>query len=192
MRAFNRSLIDQFITKQAPDISRRLVDTVQKLLDRAQSRHAEIWRTTLSSKQNQLLRQSQISRELNEFSAKRWVEHVVIGEPFGVLGMDLNGQVSWLQLEPVDELEALADLATSQGQAADLVADIRRGQKLINLELHQVQSAGASLRAQPAFAIGAPGTLVGALFPMEAPEPSPRHNSYAQWLAQHNQRDIND
>ncbi|QJW85133.1 response regulator [Ramlibacter terrae] len=41
VRAFNRGLIDQFIPKQTQDISRRLIEAVEKLLFDAHPRHAQ-------------------------------------------------------------------------------------------------------------------------------------------------------
>src|SRR6185369_1896272 len=48
VRAFNRGLIDQFIAKQTPDISRRLIEAVEHLLATPNARHAQTWRVTLS------------------------------------------------------------------------------------------------------------------------------------------------
>ena len=61
---------------------------------------------------------------------RRWTEHVVIGEPFGILGMDLSGAVSWLQLEPASGLEALAEVAQVEGVPAEGLEDIRAGRML--------------------------------------------------------------
>jgi CheY-like chemotaxis protein len=115
VNAFNRGLIDQFIAKQTPDISHRLIDAVENLMAAPNPRHSQIWRATLTPQQNALLRVPSIGRDLTDFVSKRWVEHVVIGDPFGVLGMDADGQVSWLQLEPVSGLEDLAVLAQAEG-----------------------------------------------------------------------------
>ncbi|MGV3495137.1 MAG: response regulator, partial [Ramlibacter sp.] len=56
VRAFNRGLIDQFIPKQTPDISRRLVEAVERLLYTSHARHAQTWRSTLQQEQSALLR----------------------------------------------------------------------------------------------------------------------------------------
>ena len=53
--------------------------------------------------------------EVAAIAAKRWVEHVVIGQPFGVLGLDSAGMASWLQLETPAGLPALAELAQVGG-----------------------------------------------------------------------------
>ena len=62
------------------------------------------------------------------------------GDPFGVLGMDANGQVSWLQLEPTAGLEDLATLAESEGLGTAAATDIRQGRRLADLELRQAHA----------------------------------------------------
>ena len=53
---FNRGLIDQFIAKQTPDISRRLIEAVERLLETPNARHAQTWRVTLGPAQKGRLR----------------------------------------------------------------------------------------------------------------------------------------
>src|SRR3954447_5272364 len=67
VRAFNRGLIDQFIAKQTPDISRRLIDAVEQLLPTPTARHEHTWRVTLSPEQSALLRTAAAGRDLKNF-----------------------------------------------------------------------------------------------------------------------------
>ena len=190
VRAFNQGLIDQFIPKQIPDISRKLIDAVEHLLATPNARHAQIWRATLSAEQNALLRLPSVGRDLMAFSARRWVEHVVIGDPFGVLGMDATGHASWLQLETPQGLTALAELAQLEKVPAAGLEDIRAGRSLANLELRQVLEPQAALELAPAFALGQRETLLGALFtiaPAHGPDPV---NGFANWLARQDERRV--
>jgi CheY-like chemotaxis protein len=190
VRAFNRGLIDQFIAKQTPDISKRLIEAVQHLLDVPNARHAQIWRATLSPEQNAWMRAPAISRDLLKFASKRWIEHVVIGDPFGVLGLDAEGQVSWLQLEPREGLGALAELAEGEGLGADALADIRAGRALAALELRQALGREGPPPLRAAFKFGDEPSLLGALFdidPSHGPNPA---NSYVQWLARQEGRTV--
>ncbi len=182
VRAFNQGLIDQFIAKQTADISRRLIDAVEHLLATPNARHSQIWRSTLSPEQTALLRVPSISRDLTEFASKRWVEHITIGDPFGVLGIDATGRASWLQLEPAGTLDELAQLAETERVSAASLADIRNGRKLINLELRQALGRTAPPELNPAFLIGREQSLLGALFSID-PQfgPDPMH-SYNSWL----------
>jgi CheY-like chemotaxis protein len=190
VNAFNRGLIDQFIAKQTPDISRRLIDAVEHLLSTPNARYSQIWRGTLTPEQNALLRVPSVGKELSEFVAKRWVEHVAIGDPFGILGMDAEGRVSWLQLEPVHGLGDLAALAESEGVAASAVADIRAGRKLIDLELRQALGRTSAPELLPAFTIGREETVLGAMYLVDAQYCPPANLSYSHWLARQPSRTL--
>lgn len=188
VRAFNRGLIDQFIAKQTPDISRRLIDAVQQLLATPNARHEQTWRVTLSPEQNALLRSAAATRDLNAFAAKHWIEYVVIGQPFGVLGMDSAGRVGWLQLETRDGLKSLAELAEIEGVAPLALDEIRTGRKLADLELRQALGRDGAPQLTAAFPIGQDDALIGALFAIDPPHSPDVVNSYASWLGRQEHR----
>ena len=190
VRAFNRGLIDQFIAKQTPDISRRLIEAVDRLLATPNARHAQTWRVTLSPEQNALLRIPSVARDLAGLASRRWVEYVVIGDPFGVLGMDASGNVSWLQLETVDGLKGLAELAEIERVPPAGLDDIRAGRKLADLELRQALLRTDAPELTSAFPLGQDASLLGALFlldPSHCPDPA---NSYQLWLARQDKRHV--
>jgi hypothetical protein len=127
-----------------------------------------------------------VSRDLASLAATRWVEHVLIGDPFGILGLDAAGSASWLQLEPTAGLASLSEIAQFEGLDAATVADIRAGRKLANLEVAQAMRVAPSLgAAQP---VGSRGTLLGALFPLEGGQPTDA--GYGRWLARQPRRQI--
>jgi CheY-like chemotaxis protein len=192
VRAFNRGLIDQFIPKQTPDISKRLIEAVDHLLATPHARHAQTWRVTLTPEQGALLRRPSVARELAAFSAKRWVEHVLIGDPFGVLGLDSAGTVSWLQLETPDGLQALAELAELEGVPPAGLADIRSGRVLANLELRQALGPSDLVELVTAFRMGDDTQLLGALFPVHSPLAPDPANSYTRWLSRQEKRRVQD
>jgi CheY-like chemotaxis protein len=192
VRAFNRGLIDQFIPKQTQDISRRLIEAVDRLLFTSHARHAQIWRSTLTQEQNALLRTPGVDAWLTSFCLKHWVEHVAIGSPFGVLGMDAAGKVAWLQLETRQGLGALAEVAEVAGVPPDEVAEIRSGTRLCDIELRQALSSSQPVSLVNAFAVGEPGGLLGAVFPVETPQGPDPDNSYSRWLARQPKRKVQD
>ncbi|MRD47199.1 response regulator [Caenimonas koreensis DSM 17982] len=190
VRAFNKGLIDQFIAKQTPDISRRLIDAIDHLLCAPNARHSQTWRVTLTPEQNALLRMPSVSHDLTSLASRRWIEHVVIGDPFGVMGMDAAGAVTWLQLETTEGLAALAELAELEGISPEGREDIRNGHKLIDLELRQALGRKGPPELNPAFAVGHVGTLIGSLFavdPAYCPDPA---NSYSGWLDRQGNRNV--
>ncbi len=180
--AFNRGLIDQFIPKQTPDIAGRLISAVEHLLSAPNARHAQIWRATLSPEQNALLRTPSISRELAAFAAKQWVEHVVIGNPFGILGLDAEGHASWLQLETRQGLATLGELAELEGLKAAALNDIKAGRSLANLELRQAVSPQLPVELAGAFPIGGDGTVFAAHFNIALANGTGPASGYSQWL----------
>ena len=192
VRAFNGGLIDQFIAKQTTDISRRLVSAVEHLLATANPRHAQIWRATLTPAQSALLRTPAVSRDLSQLAAGRWVEYMVLGEPFGILGMDASGVVSWPQLETRDGLKALAELAELEGVEAHGLAEIRSGRKLVNLELRQALGPSVARELKPALPLGQDGVLLGALFSVAAEYCPPVSSSYNAWLARQERRRVQE
>ncbi len=181
--AFNRGLIEQFIAKQTPDIPRRLIDTLGRMQASASGRHSQIWRTTLTQSQNALLRVPSIARELTEFATERWVEYVVIGRPFGILGRDANGRVGWLQLEPMSALDELAELAGAAGVGAQVVSEIQKGKKLAGLELAQALGGSGAPDVSQALPIGREESLLGALFPIGIEHSPHASTCYHRWLA---------
>jgi CheY-like chemotaxis protein len=191
VRAFNRGLIDQFIPKQSQDISRRLIEAVERLQFTAHPQHAQTWRSTLSQEQAALLRAPGVDAWLSAFCAKNWVEHVLIGQPFGVLGMDAVGRIGWLQLETPEGLRSLAEVAEVAGVPAAGVEQIRSGARLADIELRQSLSSTQPPRLVEAVPVGE-GALLGALFPVESPSGPDPDNSYSRWLARQPKRHVQD
>jgi CheY-like chemotaxis protein len=190
VRAFNRGLIDQFIPKQTSELPRRLVEAVEHLLATPHARHAQIWRATLTPEQNALLRQPDVARDLITLVSQRWIEHVAIGDPFGVLGMDAQGKVSWLQLETAEGLAALAELGEVEGLAREELDDIRQARRLANLELRQSVAPTTPFAMAPAFTVGAQGQLFGAVFPVDAGQANGTAAGYNDWLSRQEERHV--
>ena len=189
VRAFNRGLIDQFMPKQTPDISRRLIDAVEHLLATPHARHAQTWRVTLSPEQNAVLRTPAVERDLAAFVSRRWVEHVVIGDPFGVLALDDAGQAAWLQLEHLSRLDELAELGASAGIDSSDLARVRSGDSLFDGEF---QLAIGSDRGGLVKAVSLGHGVLAALSavpPSLCPGPD---QGYACFLREKSERPIDD
>ncbi|MGV8803691.1 MAG: response regulator [Polaromonas sp.] len=106
--AFNRGLINQYVSKQLPDIRLRLTDAIQTQRLRPDPRHQQIWRSTLLPWQDALLGDALIGEALEALAHRQgWIEHIVIGEPFGVLALNARGMASWLELEPAGDSSPL-------------------------------------------------------------------------------------
>lgn len=181
--AFNRGLIDRYIPKQDPDVAALLTEAIETLRDRPHQQHSAIWRSTLGPDQLDLLGSADVQQALGRYAARQWVEYIVIGQPFGILGMDALGQVSWLQLETREGLPAAAELAELQGLDAQGLHDLRTGRSLVPLEVRQALALQGPGQPVPAFALAEDGRLLAALSELPAsilPAPLLGHQ---EWLA---------
>lgn len=192
--AFNRGLIEQFIPKQSPEIRLRLIDGIQNLRDMPDARRQQTWRATLTQEQHALLCTPVIAQELENITLRQgWLEHVVIGAPFGLLALDQKGGVCWLQLEPGDKLPELAEMAESQGWDAATAADVRAGRKLIDLELQLALGSGQRPQARQAFAITAGEVrLYAALFSVDNTLAPGFMTSHERFIATSGGRELQD
>ena len=192
--AFNRGLIERFVPKQSPDLRLRLTKAIESLLDLPDPRHQQTWRATLSRDQHALLCNPVISQQLDNLARREgWIEHIVIGVPFGVLALDGKGRVGWLQLEPSEKLPELAEMAESDGWDRAVVEDIRAGKKLIDLELQLALGASRKPRPESAFSLsGEPATLHAALFRLDETVGPGQENSYENFIANLGKRTLMD
>ena len=156
-------LVDRCVAKHAPDLVTRLADAVNGFLAMPNARSQQIWSRTLSVDQALLLRMPSIAEDLANFARRTWVEWVAIGEPFGVLGIDGAGRVSWLQLEPVGELAALAKAAARYGATPCEQDDIRHGRCISDYKLQKCLGRSTAASVLPAFYVGDDGELLAAI-----------------------------
>ncbi len=191
VEAFNHGLIDQYIAKQSAEMAALLARSLERLADHCHDRHDAIWRATLRPQQMALLRQGGAGRALKSLMDREWVEYVLLGDPFGLLGLDDQGQVTWLQFQARDTLaEAAAragDAGVSDKQTLDLLT---RGQALAAPALMEGLRREGPPPLAPAFALDEEGRLLAARFALAAnwlPEPI---QSYRDWLAAQGLRHI--
>jgi len=192
VKAFNNGLIDQFVPKQAPNITEHLLSTLHKMSRAAHPRLNTLWRTALRPGQQFLLQVPSVSQALQAHTEQHWVEYVVLGEPFGVLGLTAAGECHWLQLEPTASLRDLAELAGSAGLGFDVVRSIENGRQLAAIELHQQLHLPGPVRVAPAVPIGDDGTLLAARFVLATSELPQPIGAYNDFLAAQGARTIQD
>lgn len=183
--AFNRGLIHQFIRKQSPTHRRDLALAVQNFLFQPHVRHQHIWQSTLTRSQLELLARSDLSIALSDLARKLgWIEHIAIGVPFGILGLDHHGKSTWMKLVPSSDLRNLAAIAQYDGLDLSTVREIVVGRILIERDLHASLGLGfVPERAQPA-AIGlGPDSVYVGLFDIPDAFSPGTASSYARFLA---------
>lgn len=190
VQAFNRGLIDQYLPKQTEDMARRLVDLIDELLAIPDERHEQLWHATLSPAQVALLHHPAAARDLRAWAASRWVEHVVIGQPFGMLGLAADGTVDWLQLETPAGLADLAGIAAMHGLDAATCAAVRAGEQLPGIEL-ALALDDATVAVEPVLTLGG-GVLLAAAFTLGDAWRMPAGARHADWLAARGPRRVRD
>ncbi|UUZ66309.1 response regulator (plasmid) [Polaromonas sp. P1-6] len=192
--AFNRGLIDKYIPKQIPELRLRLVEAIHGMLQKSAERHQQTWLSTLSQSQQSLISDPLISKRLGDLAQMQgWVEHVVIGAPFGVLSLDFEGTIRWLQLETSENLHELVEIAESQGWDDETVQEIKVGEKLIDLELQQALGDGRQPQPRDAFTIEGENTaLHAAQFGVYEDLSVGFMNSHGRFLASQAERALQD
>jgi CheY-like chemotaxis protein len=138
--------------------------TVRALMHRPDARANRIWHSTLTPAEWQLLDDDGAAADLLNYAYGRWQEWICIGEPFGILGVDHWGGISWLQLQDRARLDEAARLAVHYCLRDSDVSAIAEGRCLSNIELLLALGEGAGhFAALPAFGLGPSGRLLGAL-----------------------------
>lgn len=180
--AFNQGLINRFVPKQRPDIGAYLTQILGGLRNSAMPLYEGVWRTTLRKDHYEALNSIAVALWIEQFVAQhQWVEYVVLGQPFGILGLDSEARPHWLQLELVHELSAAADLALSSGLANEKAHDIHLGLQLANTELLMALQQDLPSATAKTFSLGPSSGILGALF--ELPDIVQTGPSYKQFLA---------
>jgi CheY-like chemotaxis protein len=182
--AFNSGGIDQYIPKQTANMAGHVGAVVKKLLAVRNERRDQIWRNTFTPEQIRLLEQPATAIALTEFADAHWIEHIAIGSPFGILGYDANGAVSWLQLETLESRAGIVEIIESLETPGDWQAvakDVAAGKSIVNVEMDMSLNGNGQFVTKPSFPIGS-DSVTAALFDL-APGIGPVDElSYAHWL----------
>jgi CheY-like chemotaxis protein len=192
VQAFNNGLIDQFVPKQAPDITRLLMGVLRRLSTAPHARINAVWRTALQPVQQSILQIPSVSQALQAYAAEHWVEYAVLGQPFGMLGLNAMGRCQWLQLEVSSSLGDLAELVASAGLSFDVVRAVQAGRLLAAVELHQQLELRGPVRTAPAMPMGHDGMLLAASFSLEPEELPQSIYGYHHFLEAQGSRTIRD
>ncbi len=126
--ALNRPLIHKFVEKSVPD----LVSVVQTSYDdmhvAACERLSPLVRPLLAQPQQEVLQDEQVATALWKIVHElKWVEHLVIGQPFGLIGTTEEGPLQFLQLETPASARELADVVADRGYPADVAQQVATG-----------------------------------------------------------------
>ncbi len=155
VQAFNQNLIHQFIQKQGGDLRDSLLFQLPHLLAQPLPAHQFLWLESLTFDQRQWLSEPSVVQALNGWiSQNDWVEYAVTSAPFGLLGVNAKGVISWLQLAFVSELEQGANLASQRGLDSKSVTKVQNGLALVNTVLCAALGLTKPITTSGAFKLG--------------------------------------
>ncbi len=164
--AFNDGLIDRYVTKQRPDLVQHFISVLRQLHSAPLEKHESVWRNVLRRSQQQALQDRAVQLALRDWiKVHRCVEYVVLPEPFGLLALDTNAQVHWLQFEMYKDLSAAVDLASAAGQSPQTLSAIAQGEALCDAEWLLAAGLSSAPKSVPTILLGTGGHLVAAHFP---------------------------
>jgi len=114
--AFNAGLIEQFVRKQSPSVAQDITSALQgRLQASAERRGAQLATTWAAEFAGALCDPIAQGKLLALLAARDVREHIVLGDPQGILGITSHGEALWIQLETEASLEDMDDLLQFAG-----------------------------------------------------------------------------
>ncbi|MEJ8837533.1 hypothetical protein [Ramlibacter sp. AN1133] len=98
VQAFNEGLIQRFEQKEGPEFPLRILDFVLLAQEGGAPDTDQIWRSTLNEVQHRALTAAGVCASLGQSLRGVMAEYVVIGAPFGALGLTAAGAIAWMPL----------------------------------------------------------------------------------------------
>lgn len=136
VRAFNQGLIQKFIPKSTPNLNREITNSANEMHRSVCEHLGHLMRGTLTGEQVELLHERSVvdglERKLEELG---WIEYVVVGEPFGILGLAYDGPLQWIQLETE---QSLSDHAESLADYGYEPADVKAVRDCTAVSTHEI------------------------------------------------------
>lgn len=168
--AFNEGLIQKFIPKGSHRLYNVLKASFDEMHEVVCEQVGQLIRPYLTTWQKDLLHDDRVDAALRaKIQELEWSEYVVIGRPFGLLGLSHTGPLQWLQLETAASLAALAELISEQGCDASDVRAVRAGVELANSEVHHELNLPGRISFREAEVIVSNPDLYCAVFDLVTP-----------------------
>ncbi|MES2784327.1 MAG: response regulator [Pseudomonadota bacterium] len=128
IRAFNAGQIQMFIPKNSPNLLQTVRDALDNLHESMCEHLGYLIRSTLCEWQLDLLHNRGVREALKlKLGELEWIEYIVVGQPFGMLGLSHGGPLQWLQIETHETLQGLAQGLSDTGWDASDVERVRQG-----------------------------------------------------------------
>lgn len=136
VKAFNQGSIESFLPKQTRNLGFNLRRALQEQFLHNSVERGRHLAMLMRRERLQALQSDDVSNALMVILGRGRVdEYLVLGEPFGVLGLRSDARLSWIQIETTAGLRELADSLAEFGWDAPGMDRVRAGAALPNVEL---------------------------------------------------------
>jgi CheY-like chemotaxis protein len=170
VNAFNRGLIQKFIPKTTKNLYRVLKADYEEMHEVVCEQIGHLLRPSLSEEQKDVLQDPAVVEGLKAMVEDlEWSEYVVVGRPFGLLGLSHSGPLQWIQLETQNSLFGLTEMLQEQGVAARDVELVRSGAMLSNMDLHHQLDLKGRVDLQETKVLGSETHVYAAVFDLDVP-----------------------
>lgn len=138
VKAFNSGLIHKFIPKGTPNLYKEVTRSANEMHRSVCEHIGHLLRSTLHPDHVALLYEPQVVQGLAaRIEELGWNEYVVVGHPFGFLGMTHDGPLQWLQIETTASLKELAEALPEYGYPDADVQAVASGSCAPVSEIHR-------------------------------------------------------
>lgn len=170
VNAFNRGLIQKFIPKTTRNLYRVLKADYEEMHEVVCEQVGHLLRPSLTEEQKDVLHDATIVEGLKGMVEElEWSEYVVVGRPFGLLGLSHTGPLQWIQLETQNSLFSLTEMLQEEGVPANEVSLVRDGVMLSNMDIHHQLDLKGRIQLQETKLLGGELPVYAAVFDLDVP-----------------------
>lgn len=169
IQSFNAAIIDQFIEKSGPRTFASLRGALEDLHSRMCELFGSYMRHAFKPWQLDILNTPAVTEALRQkIHALGWSEFVVIGRPFGILGV-AGSNLQWMQIETGATLAEQVELMDPDEFDPNELAQAQTGALVANCEIHAELQLPGRATAKPAEALCQSPPVYSAVFPINRP-----------------------
>ncbi|WP_144264588.1 hypothetical protein [Polaromonas sp. C04] len=166
--AFNEGAIELYMPKQASNPLEKLIVNVDSQMLRSAAERGAVLAAAIPPQTQSLLEDRQLEPALTRFIEKLGVvEYVFLGRPLGLIAVDKNGSVLWIQLEDEPSLRGLVEILTESGWNREEIDLVRDRKAAVDVEVAS-QLPGHEPRIEPLQQLCAAPYLGAAVFALDA------------------------
>lgn len=166
--AFNEGAIELYLPKQAPHLLEKLVASMDSQMRRSAAERGALLAAAIPPQIQSLLEDRRWASALTRFIEKLdVVEYVFLGRPLGLIAVDKNDSVLWIQLEDEQSLRGLVEILVESDWNRQEIDLVRDGKAAVDVEVAS-QLPGHEPRIEPLQQLCSAPYLGAAVFALDA------------------------